>query len=215
LGETLTFAPGNDPPEGVDSYCSIGYVMLALGAEAHFGASTQEVKEAYLYRPLEVTGHIEQGRTFPEDRNPREPHYPCEYMGENLWKPGTEVCAPDGAIDMDSYIGSGGLIATAAAVGAVYHYFWNDGTPRDDLVYGEQCHSGGLPSTATTACRYTQNEGADVQGTVEVIVLASGLFGHDTPLEDDDATYEFEGLHADLLSAYVVAEQELDPPILT
>jgi len=220
MGTPMRFDPGSNPnegngpqDEGLDTYCNMGYTSLALVAEQHFGAPIQEIMEAYLYRPLEVTGHIEQGRSLPEDRNPREPYYPCEYKVESAVEPGKEVCAPDGGVQVESLIGSGGLIATAAAVGAVYHEFWNDGTPRDDWVYRQpQCHSGGLPSTATTACRYTQSEGASVLGMVEVVVLASGQIGHETPLPDRDLTYEYEGLHADLLSAYVVAEQELDLP---
>lgn len=222
LGTPMRFDPGSNPNEGngpqderLDTYCNMGYTSLALVAEQHFAAPIQAIMEAYLFRPLEVTGDIEQGRSLPEDRNPREPHYPCEYTTESAVEPGKEVCAPDGGLDMESLIGSGGLIATAASVGAVYHEFWNDGTLRDDFVYGQQCHMGGMPSTATTACRYTQTEGANVPGMVEVVVLASGQIGHETPLPDAVVTYEFEGLHADLLSAYVAAEQELGPPILT
>jgi CubicO group peptidase (beta-lactamase class C family) len=212
VGYPLDFAPGADPNilapaiEEHDTYCNMGYVLLGLVAEARTGATLGALYDAYLFRPLEVAGHIEPGHTLPERRNPREPGYACDGgLVPSVFDPTQRVCFADGGFDLDGILAAGGLVGTAAAVGAVYEVFWNDGRLRDPGLVTYQDHSGSLPGTGTTAARYSLPGIGDVQFVV--------LFNKDTGHEDLPSLAwrqdDYQVLHGALLAAYAAAEASL------
>lgn len=149
MGEPLDHEPGGTNPDG---YCNKCYVLAGLVAEAATGADLGVLYDAYLFEPLEIDGDIEPGYTLPEQRNPREPFYPCE-AGEtrNIFDPSEEVCWADGGWSMQTILGAGGVISTGEAVAAVYEAYSPDVPGGDIGPMTWRGHTGGLPGTATMA----------------------------------------------------------------
>ncbi len=115
MGAELDHDPGS-----TYEYCNAGYITLGVVAEALTGASLDALLEAYLFRPLELTGEIEAGATLPEDRNPREPFYACDHgTTQSVFDPDEEVCWADGGWSIETQLGNGGIISTASAILAV------------------------------------------------------------------------------------------------
>ncbi|MGQ0536696.1 MAG: serine hydrolase domain-containing protein, partial [Methanobacteriota archaeon] len=180
MGTPMEFPPGTDPGPTYDTYCNMGYVLLGLVAEATTGTSMAALYEAYVFRPLELSGEIETGRSLPKDRNPREPFYACDEgrTWRNVYAPNETVCAADGGFHMESAIAVGGLVSTAAAMGAIYEVFWNDGAVREDLdLVWWDGHLGGLPGTATTAWRFGEAE-TGLVGDVQMVVFFNKQTAH-------------------------------------
>lgn len=118
MGSTLTYDPGTTV-----SYCNMCYMLASLVAEAATGARIGALFDAYLFRPLGVSGDIELGKAFPQDRNPREPFYDSDYQRASAYDPDQMVHAPDGGFNIEMLAATGGLVATAAAVAAVYEAY--------------------------------------------------------------------------------------------
>lgn len=160
----------HDPGDTYD-YCNAGYIALGTIAEAATGATLDAVLEAYLFRPLEIEGDIEPGRTLPEERNPREPFYACDHgKTQSVYDPSEEVCWPDGAWSMQAELANGGIIATAAATTAVMETLpiqWPSlslGNIEHDS--GHTVHWGAGGSMPGTRAYTGQFHGADT-GTVQ------------------------------------------------
>lgn len=206
MGEELDHDPGT-----TFAYCNICYVLLGLVAESATGAGLPALYDAYLLRPLEVQGDIEPGHSLVERRNPREPFYFCE-GGEqrNVYDPSEKVCYPDGGFDLDGVLGAGGLVATAAAVAAIYEVY--DGRCTLTLVEPGTCyvdgHNGGLPGTATIA--RTIREGIPGVGEVQVVAL----FNRNGPSHPGVGTlaYQFERPLLALAAAWAASENARTAP---
>lgn len=130
------------------------------------------------------------------------PRWPCCATASCGTRRATASCAPDGGFDLGGILPAGGLVGTAAAVGAVFEVFTNDGRVRDPGPVVFRSHSGGLPGTATTAQRNRFGPTRDLQ----VVILFNKQGG---PLADEPglaANYPFQTLHATLLAAYAEAE---------
>lgn len=209
MGTPMEFDPGGDAGD-LDTYCNMGYLLLGLVAEAATGARIAALYDAYLFEPLELVDDIEPGMTLPEDRNPREPFYACDGgKTRSVYDPDDQVCWADGGVDLASALAVGGLISTAAAVGAVYEVFANDGSLRDasDVTYLSG-HTGGLPGTATTVMRLSDG-GGGVVGDVQAVVFWNKQTGHASLPSAAAAPYELQLFYANLLAAYAGAEASL------
>ncbi len=206
MGEPMHFDPGADPGE-VDGYCNLAYRILGLVAEASTGASLAALDEAYLFRPLELIGDIEPGRSLPEDRNPREPYYACDDdPAPNVYDRNETVCQADGGFNLEGFLGSGGLIATAAAVATVYSFYDNDGAPwRERVEEGSQLHGGALPGTFTFARRYVTDDGDHV----EVVMLFNKKTGPEILDGDNDYFIDFLFVQSDLLRDHALRDTGL------
>lgn len=202
MGTPMQFDPGT-APDGIDNYCNMGYLLLGLIAEQVSGATMSALYDAYLFRPLEIVGDIEPGRTHVADRNPREPFYACDGPdARDAYDPTRYGCASETLLPLEPALSVGGLIATADAVGAVYEVFANDGSVREPGLATQSGHTGGLPGTATTARRLSVGGEAGVD--LQAVVLFNKATGRDAlPV---DAVYEYQQLHATLLAAFVAAE---------
>lgn len=148
MGEPLVHDPGEER-----RYCNVCYLTAGLVAEAATGAKLGALYDAYLFDPLEVPGDIEPGRALPEDRNPREPFYHCEFRpAQSVFDPNETVCPARGGWSLQTQLAQGGLVATAEAVGAVYEAYGDhapeyvDGCPPDRTCRG---HTGKLPGTGS------------------------------------------------------------------
>lgn len=158
LGSELTHDPGQ-----AYQYSNVCYMLAGLVAEAATGAELAALYEAYLFEPLEIQADIEPGRTLVDQRNPREPFYPCEYgTVTSVFDPNETVCRPNGSFSMRTQLAYGGLVATAEAVGAVYDAYAEHVPLYPNLHLGDEevtcpsptrClfHTGGMPGTATGA----------------------------------------------------------------
>lgn len=139
----------HDPGETYE-YCNAGYITLGVVAEAVTGATFEAVMEAYLFRPLEVTGGIELGGTLPDDRDPREPFYVCdEGTTQSVFDPNETVCWPDGGFSVELFSGAGGVVSTAEAVVAVMETVPLEFSGVTNLTgyLGSYSYSGSMPGT--------------------------------------------------------------------
>ncbi len=179
MGEPLADDPGSQL-----WYCNSCYMLAGLVAEAATGANLQALYDAYLFRPLGVEGDIELGRALPEDRNPREPDYACTGTRSSAYEPDKEVCGADGGFSMELVSSGGGLIATAAAVAAVYEAY-PELVPHADFnvnqyglnepVMERRAHGGLLDGTSTKSGIVVDRAGA--AGTLQYVYL----FNHHRP----------------------------------
>ncbi len=114
-------------------------------------------------RPLGIDdGDIQQARSLPQDRNPREPWYSDPGMFPNVFDPSQTVPAPDGGFSLESSTAPAGLISTAAALATFASAYLPTGEPRPDGDAGSWVFYGSLPGT-TTMIRW--------KGDVTVVVL--------------------------------------------
>lgn len=145
LGEELANDPGMDY-----QYCPICYLVLGLVAESATGVDLRALQEAYVFRPLEVSGDIEGGFTRPEERNAREPFYACDYGDDapSVYEPGKTGCAADVGFAIEHMAGADGLISTTSAAAAIYEVYESVFSLDVGPVH-QNGHNGGLPGTAT------------------------------------------------------------------
>jgi N-acyl-D-amino-acid deacylase len=163
LGEPMKFAPGEDPG-AVDGYCNLGYRILGLIAEAKAGVTLAGLESAFIFEPLDIAGDMEPGRTLPENRNPREPDYKCGDMTPNVYDPNETVCEPDGGFNVEGFLGSGGLIATAEAVATVFGAYTTDGSNwRAETNEMIMISAGSLPGTIAWTTRYITDDGEHIE----------------------------------------------------
>lgn len=170
MGIPLPTEPGTDV-----EYCNVCYMLLTLVAEAATGADIGALFDAYLFRPLQVSGDIELGKAFPRDRNQREPFYQSS-PGPSAYDPDKTVPLADGGWNIEILAGTGGLIATSAAVAAVYEAY-PDYIPPDAMVspnpyqqtHDLRAHSGLLDGTLTYSAWALDKSGR--AGPVQVVYL--------------------------------------------
>lgn len=145
LGEELAYEPGS-----TYEYCNLCYLMLGLVAESASRADLRALEEAYVFRPLEVSGDIEAGFTRREERNPREPFYACDYgdAAPSVYEPGKTGCAADVAFALEHIVAPGGLISTTSAAAAIYDVYESVFSLDVGPVH-QNGHTGSLPGTAT------------------------------------------------------------------
>jgi hypothetical protein len=149
------------------------YHMLGLVAESAEGADIRALEEAYVFRPLEVSGHIEGGFGRVEERNPREPFYMCEWPDSpSVYEPGETGCAADVTFAVENLIAVGGLISTASAAAAIYEVHESVFSTDVGPVHTNG-HSGSLPGTATFV-------GTVVAPGVGEVQYAAFFNGHDS-----------------------------------
>ncbi len=167
MGQPLQYNPGTPPcdnngnPPGCyagTQYSNIGYLLLGLILEQESGMDyisfiRRHVLTESMWFPA---SEFELGRTFPADRNLREPWYDEDAAGINVFDPYTIpnfVRRPDGSWDHEARVGQGALIASAVPL---LHYLEtytvnnpNIGAPLTQRILRN--HGGSLAGTNTLA----------------------------------------------------------------
>ncbi|MBW3582632.1 MAG: beta-lactamase family protein [Euryarchaeota archaeon] len=115
MGAELLDSPGTER-----AYCNVCYSLLGLVAEAATGVEMDALMDAYLLRPLELSGDLELSKNLPEDRNPREPFYNDDDMVPSVYDPNETVREPDGGANFDTIFTAGGFAGTTEAIAAIY-----------------------------------------------------------------------------------------------
>ena len=194
LGEELAYDPGTN-----DEYCNMCYLMLGLIAESASGADIRALEEAYIFRPLEVSGDIEAGFGRPEDRNPRETFYMCEWPdAPSVYEPGETGCGADVNFALENLVAVGGLISTTSAAVAIYEPY-ESVFSIDVGPLHTNGHSGSLPGTATFV-------GTVVAPGVGEVQYAAFFNGHDAMELDPIGVYALEFAIIGAASAWGAAE---------
>lgn len=114
LGRPLQF-----DPDSRKAYSNLGYLVLGLLIEEVSGQDYMTYVHENILAPLGVApGDLIQGRTFPADRDPREPWYdPAGLSHPNAFDPsGPRVPTPDGGWDHESTLAFAGLVASPPAI---------------------------------------------------------------------------------------------------
>ena len=112
LGRRLQFDPGSRK-----AYSNLGYIVLGLVIEDVSGQDYMTYVRENILAPLGVpAGDVIQGRTFPADRDPREPWYdPAGLSSPNAFDPsGPRVPVSDGGWEsrVDAFVcRAGGITA--------------------------------------------------------------------------------------------------------
>lgn len=154
LGRPLQFAPGTEY-----AYANIGYLVLGLVVEAVTGEAFLDVVRERVFAPLGVSpDEVVQGRTFPEDRSPREPWYDSDAVGPSVFPPvGSAVPLTEGGWDHEARIAQGGLVASTEAMLGYLQAFQVAGDGIGTRRAGGEGagwrwnHTGSLPGTNTLA----------------------------------------------------------------
>jgi CubicO group peptidase (beta-lactamase class C family) len=152
LGQPLQFTPGTR-----EAYSNIGYLVLGLIIEEVSGTDFMGYVHDNVFAPLGVARRdVARGRTFPADRDPREPWYDAHGLVTNVFDPaGPPVRAPAGGWDHEARAAQGGLVATARALlhlAEAHQVSGADiGVPRtgDESAGWRRNHTGSLPGTNT------------------------------------------------------------------
>lgn len=174
LGQWIMGAELARDPGDAEAYCNMGYVLLGLVAEATAGATLEAVYDAYLFRPLEISGEIQPGHTPPGERSEREPFYVCdEGRTQSVFDPDEQVCWADGGFHLQGILGAGGLISTASAVGAVFDRYTHDGQPRPEGGLWTSGFWGSLPGAASMV----NTEVTPAHGEVQIVVVFNTRIG--------------------------------------
>ena len=109
-----------DAPGARYQYCNVCYSLAGMVAEAATGVNINALIDAYLLRPLEISGDLERTRNLPEDRNPREPFYNDDNMVPSVYDPNVTVREPDGGANFDTIFTAGGFTGTTEAIATIY-----------------------------------------------------------------------------------------------
>lgn len=189
LGRPLQFDPGTR-----EAYSNIGYLVLGLIIEEISGQDYMTYVHDKVFAPLGVpAGDVVQGRTFPADRDPREPWYdPAGRVSSNAFNPsGPLVPVPDGGWDHESTLAFAGLVASPRAVLRFLAEYQMSG---DDIGTGREgregagwwrYHTGRLRGVEAVA--FQRGNGFDF-----VVFLNRAIY--------DDASYSHQiGIMIDLL----------------
>lgn len=195
LGEELADDPGTRR-----QYCNICYVMLGLVAESATGVDLRALEEAYVFRPLEVSGDIQGGFTRLAERDPREPFYACEYGedGPSVYEPGETGCHADVAFAIEHMVAAGGLISTTSAAAAIYEVYESVFSLDAGPVHLNG-HDGSLPGTATFVGTV-----ASPAGEVQYAVFFNG---HGPDGIDATSVYDLEWAMIAAASAWGATEE--------
>ena len=114
LGQPLQFYPGSRR-----AYSNIGYLALGLVVEGVSGQDYMTFVHEHVLAPIGIArDEVIRGRSFPEDRDPREPWYdPAGRSRPNVFQPsGPLVPAPDGGWDHESTLWFAGLVASPRSI---------------------------------------------------------------------------------------------------
>ena len=160
LGQPLQFRPG-----ARRAYSNVGYLVLGLVIEKVSGQDYVSYVRENIFAPLGVpSGDVILGRTFPQDRDPREPWYDGPTGARNVFDPsGPRVPWPDGGWHHEAKVGHGGLVASPRALLAfldTYQVFGDDiGRPRrkPEGAGWHWYHTGSLDGT--NALAYQRGDG--------------------------------------------------------
>lgn len=158
MGQPLDFNPG-----GPYTYSNVGFLVLGLIVEQVSGMSHYEYVRQNVFGPLDwcPISEIVAGRTFPSDRDPREPWYDDDTMVQNVFDPGGDaVRQPAGGWDHEARIGQGGfVVSTTILLHLLENYYVNQepGT-GDATTYGmptngvrdDRTHNGSLPGSTNS-----------------------------------------------------------------
>ncbi len=112
LGQPLQSDPGQ-----VYAYSNIGFLVLGLVIEAVSGQAYMDFVFPEVFGESGMaTSEIFLGRTFPQDRNPREPWYHhYQFMTQNVYDPlGSLVLWPNGGWNHEARTGQGAIVSTVA-----------------------------------------------------------------------------------------------------
>lgn len=194
LGEELAYDPGTN-----DEYCNMCYHMLGLIAESASGADIRALEEAYIFRPLGVSGDIEAGFGRPEDRNERETFYMCEWRdAPSVYEPGKTGCGADVNFALENIVAVGGLISTTSAAAAIYEVYESVFSIDAGPVH-QNGHTGSFPGTATFV-------GTVVAPGVGEVQYAGFFNGHDALELDPFGVYALEFAIIGAASAWGASE---------
>jgi N-acyl-D-amino-acid deacylase len=152
MGQPLQFTPGTQY-----QYSNIGFLLLGLIVEQVTGTTHVNYVRQNVFGPIDwlPLSEIVAGRTFPVDRDPREPWYDDSAMVTNVFDPnGDLVRRPDGGWDHEARIGQGGfVVSTTVLLHLLETYYVNRDSGGDSSSYGtptngvrdDRTHNGAMP----------------------------------------------------------------------
>lgn len=146
LSRPLDFSPGERR-----AYSNFGYLILGLLIEELTGTDYVEWARQEFSRTcgLEMD-EIALARSFPVDRDEREPWYSHPGMGRSIYDSLIQVPYPDGAFHIEIMEAHGGLIVSPQAYMKFLENYWISGQPRDKTSNGQNwIFFGSLPGTYT------------------------------------------------------------------
>lgn len=154
LGQPLEFTPGSSY-----AYSNIGFLVLGLVIEEVTGRDYLSYVFETVLEPLGVPpADFVQGRTFPQDRDEREPWYDHSGTGPNVFDPtGPPVRLPDGSWHHEARIAQGGLVAPTRTILEFLDVYQIAGDGIGTRRSGSEGsgwrwnHTGSLPGTNTLA----------------------------------------------------------------
>ncbi|NTU75403.1 MAG: beta-lactamase family protein [Anaerolineaceae bacterium] len=111
MGQKLDFKPGSK-----EAYSNYGYALLGMIIEKVTGKTYIQYVQEDFFAPLDVKD-VYLAQTLPENRRPDEPYYSCPAKGPSAYKPGTQVCWPDGAWSIEKMDAHGGILTSAHTLG--------------------------------------------------------------------------------------------------
>ena len=185
MGQGLQFFPGTER-----HYSNIGYLLLGLILEQESGMDyISFIRQYVLTKSMWFPAtEFELGRTFPADRNPREPWYDDDNLGISVFDPWsfppTLVRLPDGTWDHEARVGQGALISSAVPM---LNYLETYTVNGDDIGVPlterrRLNHGGSLKGTNTVAQQRTD-------GVNFVLLLNKRRGGDDTPYSEEWRLY--------------------------
>ena len=158
MGQGLQFFPGTER-----HYSNIGYLLLGLILEQESGMDYISFIRRYVLTESMwfPETEFELGRTFPADRNPREPWYDDDVLAISVFDPWsfppTWVRRPDGSWDHEARTGQGALIASAVPMLNYLETYTangiNIGVPLTGRIHED--HGGSLKGTNVVAQQRT------------------------------------------------------------
>ncbi len=156
LGKPLEHDPGS-----TRAYSNEGYMILGEVIEETTGRDFADVVQSHVFDPINVPAReVELGRTFPQDRNPREPWYQStnDGLATNVFDlDGPRVPWPDGGWHHEARASNGGLIASTKAILAYLDEYQVSGDEIGTLRSGNEGadwrlnHTGSQNGTNTLA----------------------------------------------------------------
>jgi len=143
-------------PGAQRNYSNVGFLAAGLVIEQVSGMSHQSFVRQSVFGPMPwmpVT-EVVAGRTFPGDRDPREPWYDDDSMVQNVFDPdGDAVRKPDGGWDHESRVGQGGYVVSTTALLHLAEMYYISDKQSTDPTYGTlvngareyRWHNGSMP----------------------------------------------------------------------
>jgi CubicO group peptidase (beta-lactamase class C family) len=151
MGQPLDFDPGTQY-----QYSNVGFLILGLIIEQVTGQTYLDYVRQNIFGPMEwvpVT-EIVRGRTFPADRDPREPWYDDDTLVTNVFDPdGDAVRRPDGGWDHEARISQGGIACSTTILLHLLENYYVNRSGTDSSTFGlptngvrsNRTHNGAMP----------------------------------------------------------------------